>query len=138
MKERYPDWPVRMNEYIAAVRDNSYEWGTHDCCTFSGGCIEAMTGEDPMEEFRGKYNSEESAIEVLKEIGNVSLYRTLYRKFGKPLRGCYGQIGDLGFYNGNCGIIIGRFGLFLIDEGLAHIRLSQIQRVFRIGANTNG
>lgn len=133
MKERYPDWPVRMNKFIASARDNTYEMGTHDCCTFAGGCIEAMTGEDPMEEFRGKYDSVETGNEVLKEIGDGTLYRTLRKKFGPALPGCRGQIGDLAFFDGNCGIIIGRFGLFILDEGLAHIRLSQIQRIFRIG-----
>ena len=133
IKPRLPDWPVRMNKFITGTRDNTYEMGTHDCCTFAGGCIKAMTGEDPMKEFRGKYDSQESGTKVLRTIGNISLYRTLWRKFGPALPGCRGQVGDLAFFEGNCGIIIGRFGLFIMEEGLAHIRISQIQRIFRIG-----
>ena len=127
-----------MNEYIAHVRNNTYELGTHDCCTFAGGCILAMTGEDPMFEFRDGYDSEETADEILRTVGRGSLYRTLIHIFGQPLHGAQGQIGDLAFFEGNCGIIIGRYGLFLMDKGLAHVRLSQIPRIFRIGANTNG
>ena len=88
---RRPDWPIRLNEYIVSTRDKKFRYGRHDCTTFISGAVKAMTGVDPMAEFRGKYASKESANVALKEIGSGNLYRTLVKKLGKPVAGAHGR-----------------------------------------------
>ncbi len=130
---RYPDWPIRLNGYITDVRNEQFELGVFDCCTFAAGCIKAITGVDHMPEFRGHYDSWDTADKALKEIGHQNLYKTLYKKFGPALPGVQGQVGDLAFYDGCCGIIMGRYALFLASGGFSHVRITFVQRIFRIG-----
>jgi len=129
---RFLDWPVRLNEYILEAEKKEFKLGTHDCCTFAAGAIEAMTGEDPMPEFRGLYNDWQSAEDVLDEVGYDNLYKTLTKKFGKAIIGQKGQKGDLAFYEGSCGIVLGRYALFLGEKGSAYVSLQKLQRAFRI------
>jgi len=105
---RYPDWPVRLNEYIIAAEKKEFKLGTHDCCIFAAGAIKAITGKDPMPEFRDQYDDWKSAEDALDEIGYDNLYKTLAKKFGTPVIGQKGQKGDLAFYEGACGIVLGR------------------------------
>ncbi len=131
---RYPDWPIRLNAYINSVRGEEFEMGVFDCCTFTAGCVKAITGEDYMSEFRDKYDSVESGAQALKELGDRNLYRTIYKKFGPSFPGVQGQIGDLAFFDGCCGIVLGRFALFLPPGGgFSHVRITYIQRSFRVG-----
>lgn len=44
---RLHDWPQRLSAYLFARRETPFEWGRHDCCKFSAGAVEAMTGVDP-------------------------------------------------------------------------------------------
>ena len=129
---RYPNWPIRLNKYITDVRSEEFALGTFDCCTFAAGCIKAITGEDRMSEYRGKYDTWETSEVVLKEIGHQNLYKTLYKKFGPALPGVQGRVGDLAFFDGCCGIILGRYALFLADGGFSHVRITFVQRSFRI------
>ncbi len=129
---RYPDWPVRLNEYIIQAEKKEFELGTHDCCTFAAGAIEAMTGEDPMPEFRDQYDDWQSAEDALDAVGYDNLYKTLTKKFGAAILGQKGQKGDLAFYDGSCGIVLGRYAMFLGEKGYAYVSLHRLQRAFRI------
>jgi hypothetical protein len=121
-----------LNLYLLGAQRRSFAYGEHDCCTFAAGAIEAMTGVDYMAEFRGRYDSVETGKEALKSIGHGSLLKTLYKKFGKPLSGAHGRKGDLAWYRGALGLVLGRQAIFLGREGIVLVRLSQLQRVFPV------
>lgn len=89
------NWFELLLEYAECAAGVPFEWGSHDCCTFAAGAIEAMTGVDPMPEFRGHYNDKEGADEALKTIGKGSLYSTLRGKFGNAIKPAMAQRGDL-------------------------------------------
>jgi len=130
---RYPDWPERLNIYVVKVQKEEFQLGEFDCALFAAGCIEAITGEDVMPEYRDTYNSWESSEEACLDIHHTaSLYKVLLKKFGSPLPGVRGRVGDLAFYDGCCGIVFGRYALFLSEGGYAHIRITHVQRIFRI------
>ena len=129
---RYPDWAPRLNDYLRGVQEKAFEYGSHDCCTLAAGAVEAMTGEDPMAEFRGQYATREEADEALQIIGAGTLYRTLRKKFGKPVDGCRGRKGDIAFHEGACGIVLGRFAVVIGEEGLATVGIRQLDRAFRL------
>ena len=129
---RCPNWPRKLNEYFVSVKDAQFEYGVHDCCTFSAGAVQAITGEDLMSEFRGKYSTREESQSVLKSIGAGTLLRTLRKKFGPPVNGASGQRGDVAWYNGACGIIIGRDGIFLTQDGYGTAAISRIKWAFHV------
>lgn len=130
---RYDDWPERLSEYIISVQDKQFEYGVFDCCTLAAGAVEAITGVDYMEEFRDTYDDEESSKACrLEQTGTVSLYRILRRKFGPPVHGAKGQIGDVAFFEGNCGVMLGRYALFIHELGPALVRISLIDRAFKV------
>ncbi len=129
---RYANWPSLLNKYITDNRDKEWEWGVWDCCVFTGGSVLTITGEDPMEEFRGKYHDEDSSNEVLISIGAGTLYKTLRRKFGKTVHGAAGKRGDVAFYEGCCGIVIGPHAIFIKAEGWGLVPMTHIDKVFRV------
>jgi hypothetical protein len=118
---RYPDWEVRLAAYLAPLRNVRFAWGKFrrgklDCCTFSAGGVKAMTGEDPMPEFRGAYASEEEAEEALKTIGAGSLIRTMNAKFER-VPPSHAHRGDIVMVDGNLGIAFGDISLHVGAEG---------------------
>ncbi len=130
--KRYLDWPVRLNEYIIASEKKKFEHGTHDCVIFAAGAIEAMTGENPMLEFRDQYDDWNDSEEGLNEAGYDKLYKNIIKRFGTPILGVKGQKGDLAFYEGACGIVLGRYAMFLGENGYVYVSLRHLQRAFRV------
>lgn len=130
---RRDDWAPRFNTYIVEAQKLPFVWGEHDCCTFVADAILRMTDTDPMSQFRGQYTTEQGADEVVKEIGAGNLYKTLIRILGKPVRGIYGRKGDVAFYEGCCGLVVGRAAIFRGAEGFVMVPISRLQRAFKIG-----
>jgi hypothetical protein len=91
---RREDWPERLAASIEAQAGKTFRWGKHDCTTAWSDHCKAMTGADPMAEFRGQYHDAASASAALKEIGAGSLYHTMARKFGKPAAPAMARRGD--------------------------------------------
>ena len=119
--------------------DKPFEWGKHDCCLFAANVVKAMTGEDPMVEFRGKYTDQESAIAALKKYGSVNLYQTMRRKFGNPRRPRRSYVvyhtsretgPTLGICLGQTCVFVGQEGT---KEGLVTLPTAEIKRGFCVG-----
>ncbi len=118
---RFPDWEVRLAQYLEPLRKVRFAWGRSararfDCCTFSAGAVKAMTGDDPMPEFRGAYASEEEAEAALKTIGAGSLIRTMNAKFER-VAPSHAHRGDIVMADGNLGIAFGDVSLHVGAEG---------------------
>ena len=45
----------RLNEYLSEVCDVPFEWGVHDCFTFTNGAWKAMYGQGWADDWLGKY-----------------------------------------------------------------------------------
>lgn len=43
---RFPDWDVRLSDYLRAIRGNKFVFGSFNCAIFSCGAVIAMTGTD--------------------------------------------------------------------------------------------
>lgn len=84
--KRFPDWEVRLDAYLTATRRTPFAWdGSHDCCTFCAGGVEAQTGEDPMTGLRGLYANKAEALRLLRGEGGLEIWAPeLARKLGLP------------------------------------------------------
>lgn len=133
---RLSDWDHRLAEYLAWWRKAPFAWGERDCCTFSAGAVRAVTGEDPMAEFRGAYSTRAGSARALREIGEGTLYRTLNAKF--PVRPkAFAQRGDLAFHGGNVGVVYGAEALFIgaanDRPGLVAVPIADCTRIWSVG-----
>lgn len=125
--KRLPDWEERLAAYIEPRRRTPFAWGSNDCCTFTLGAVGAMTGLDPMPEFRGHYKTARGAVRALRRIGAGDLVATLTQKLGEPIEPALAQRGDVVMAQGSIGICFGAFALMVgqdaAREGL--IRIAQ-------------
>lgn len=110
---RKPDWETRLGVYLEPLRLREFAWGRHDCCTFTAGAVLAMTGIDPMPEFRGRYTTPRGSVRALRRLGRGTLAATLDAKF-ETVEASLAQRGDIVMSDGLLGIC---FGAFLIAVG---------------------
>jgi hypothetical protein len=129
---RISTWQDTLVNYIASKRHEPFEYGVNDCCMFAAGAVIEMTGEDPMSEFRGKYDSLKGSLKVIKEIGAGTLELTLDSKFQEVSIG-YAQRGDLAFFDDSVGVVMGDFAYFASDDGLERIPRDLWNKCWSVG-----
>lgn len=57
-----------LPQFLDSRRNVPFAWGSNDCATFAADAIQAITGTDIAEKFRGKYTTEVGALKAIKEI----------------------------------------------------------------------
>jgi hypothetical protein len=127
-----PAWEDALVNYIATKRHEPFEYGINDCCLFAAGAVIEITGEDPMSEFRGKYDSLKGSLKVIKEIGAGTLEATLDGKFPEIGIG-HAQRGDLAFFDGSVGVVMGGFAYFASDDGLERVPRALWDKCWSVG-----
>lgn len=125
-------WEEALSDYMAIKRHEPFEYGVNDCCLFAAGAVEAITGEDPMPEFRGKYDSLKTSLQVIKNIGAGTLEATMDAKFSE-VQISHAQRGDLAFFDGSVGVVMGSFAYFVSDDGLERINRSLWDKCWGVG-----
>lgn len=113
---RLPDWETRLAAYLEPLRTCPFAWGDHDCCTFTAGAVTAMTGVDPMPEFRGRYTTSRGSVRALRRIGAGTLAATLDGKF-EAVDASLAHRGDIVMSDGLLGICLGPFLVAVGAEG---------------------
>lgn len=58
---RVKDWERVLDKLFQANRSRPFAWGTWDCGIFAADAIQAMTGVDLAESYRGTYSTETEA-----------------------------------------------------------------------------
>ena len=128
---RKSTWELCLAQYIEECRHKPFEYGVHDCCMFAAGAVQAVTSQDPMAEFRGKYKSQATSVRALKEIGFGDLESTIDSKFSVIEVGL-AQRGDLAFYDNAIGVVVGSWAWFVSDDGLERIDRSQWAKAWSV------
>ena len=105
-----------MAAYLEPLRLRPFAWGQHDCCTFTAGAVEAMTGVDPMPEFRGRYATAIGSARALRRFGHGTLAATLDTKF-EGVSHSLAHRGDIVMSGGLLGICWGSFLIAVGSEG---------------------
>ncbi len=83
--QRLPDWEERLVRYLEPLHATPFEWGKHDCCLFPAGAVQAMTGVDPMAEFRdatgrARYSTAIGSARALRKYGAGTIAATIDSK----------------------------------------------------------
>lgn len=126
---RASDWETRLGEYIASKRGEPFAWGANDCCTFSAGAVEALTGVDPMPEYRGKYDT---ALGSARVLGGKTLEEVLDEKFAHVPIG-FAQRGDLVLVGDCVGVVAGDYAWFVSDDGLERVKRDLWDKAWKVG-----
>jgi len=128
---RTSDWQQALAEYIGSKRDEPFEYGENDCCMFAAGAVMAITGTDPVPEFRGKYDSLKTSIKALKDIGGGRLDKVMDDKFPAIPIG-KAQRGDLAWFDDSVGVVTGRFAWFVSDDGLERVPMDMWDKAWGV------
>lgn len=91
-------WPDRLLAEIDRHANLPWQYGTSDCLTFAMDCVQAMTGEDPMEGARD-YTTIEGAYKRLKKAGFATIADALADRF-EEIPPSLAQRGDVGIVPG--------------------------------------
>lgn len=126
---RFSDWERRYSNYIESVKQEEFSYGFHDCCTFSAGNVIAITGWDPMEEYRGKYHTLLGARKLMKRKQLKTLWGDKFEEVAKS----FAQRGDLALYDSNIGVVDGSFAWFVSDAGLEKVLRKDWQKAWKVG-----
>ena len=144
---RRGDWAERLNEYLESCRRQPFRWGHLDCVLFVCGAVHAMTGEHPLPQLCGAYQSKRGAAKTIQKFG-----RNLEEAIEAECRRCgfteiapaLAQRGDIVLLTGDATVLgpaeygalglIGTSGLpvFINTQGLMEMPLAMARRAWRI------
>lgn len=68
---RKPDWPEVMAALIEDRRKAAFSWGEHDCALWAADMVLALTGDDLAAEYRGTYDDERGALQIIRDAGGM-------------------------------------------------------------------
>lgn len=89
---RRRDWQERFAAYVRQHAQTGFEWGSHDCCTFAAGAVEALTGTNPMAAVP-RYEDELAAARMVHRAGGLRALATEY--LGEPVSPALANVGDV-------------------------------------------
>lgn len=115
---RAADWEAAMNGALVDAEALPFAWGRWDCVHFVASVVEAMTGADPLADYRGAYASEAEAWTLLAE-RDGNLRAACKRVFGGMIKPGFARRGDVVMLRGGMaiGICIGANAVFASDDG---------------------
>lgn len=129
---RRSDWQTRLAAFLAQRQALPFAWGSHDCCMFAAGAVNAITGHDYSAGYA--YASAEEAASLLEREGDLAAFAT--RCLGEPIAPALAAVGDvvlvandgrqlLAVCNGTSALAPGRLGLVTLgmDAALAAWRV---------------
>ena len=116
---RFADWPERLAEYVESRRSAPFEYGSHDCCHFAGGAVEAITGTNPMHAF--DYRNRLGAERLIRSAGTLDAL--VNRVLGEPVHPSLAGRGDVVIADldggSSVGVCLGDVCVFAAEPGIA-------------------
>jgi hypothetical protein len=72
-----------LEDYLHRAAATPWRWGAMDCCFFGGGWVEMATGHDPLDCYRGGYDSALGAMRLIRARGGLeAMISTELARFG--------------------------------------------------------
>lgn len=136
-RTRPQDWPERLGALVEERRNVPFAWGTQDCVLFAADAALAVVDADPMAEFRGQYDTEAGAEELMAGRTFEATVAELMERFGAPE--CppgFAQRGDWALVSiGNqemAGVVIGTTIAVPNANGLSFVPVGRATRAWAI------
>jgi len=135
---RVPGWDRALEDLATAHVSIAPEWGVSDCLMTAADAIEAVIGENPLAEFRGKYKTEAGAARKMRANGceNVKDVFETYLQL-EPVNRLVARRGDVGVMviNGEyvAGFICGTGFAVKQPNGLAFYPVTEIEQAYKVG-----
>lgn len=134
------DYRDRLTEVINERRELPFAWGTNDCMILAADVVLAITGKDFAVDTRGKYDTPEGGIRILKRVLNQDNISGLLRSLFEEAHVAFARPGDIVYRKSNlygfdmiCGICNGLHSFFLTeDEGLTMMPTLDLDGCFRV------
>ena len=133
---RREGWEIRLSKAMTEGLRKPHAWGENDCVTFAADCVKAITGQDPVSDLRGTYDSPEGAARIMIALGYKNLGDCIASRLpeidpSQARRGdvvlCWGDEHEF------AAVVERHTAVGAGPEGAVHIPLIQVQRAFRIG-----
>lgn len=125
-----------LNDYLRKVRNTPFEWGAHDCLTFTNDAFHAMYGEGWADDWLGRYMVDGRPmrrVELMKEFKRGSFYDAVDEKLHRinhvpPLGALVVTRQAQRWVTGVAmGICTGTKGVFLSKHGVLYLPLDAIE-----------
>jgi hypothetical protein len=132
---RHPEWRSRLSACIEGALQRPFEWGRHDCALFAAEAVQAMTGTDFAEFWRGRYRSAAGAMKILGRGGYDSHvdYAAAHLPELHPALAATGDIAVIAAAEGPAlGVVTGAFVAVPGPEGLSFVPRSEAVRAFHV------
>lgn len=132
---RKQNWPRIISEEIVKLKNTPFVWGEKDCCLAIGDIIKAYTGEDLVEEFRGKYKTAKGSLAALKRYGQGSIRSTVDTKLPSiPVeQACRGDIGLVKTEGGeSLAIIFSQQAWAMTLDGIVDLPMTSLVCAWRV------
>jgi len=135
---RISGWDRALEDIATAHVSITPEWGISDCLMTAAEAIEAVIGENPLAEFRGKYKTEAGAARKMRANGCENV-RDVFENYLKlePVNRFAARRGDVGvmLINGEyvAGFISGTGFAVKQPKGLAFYPVTEIEQAYRVG-----
>lgn len=84
INQRFPDWTERLAQFFAERQAQPFAWGVQDCVSLAADAAVALTGLDPLTEYRGRYASEAEAEALMGDDDLQAFVARLMAEFGAP------------------------------------------------------
>lgn len=68
---RLPDWEQRLGDFVAQRLSQPFAWGVNDCVLFAADAVQAVTGVDPLPDWRGQWDDMTSAMRAIVRAGGL-------------------------------------------------------------------
>lgn len=133
--KRLFDWGSRFSDEMDRQRRMPFVWGQHDCLIgLVGGTAEALTGENPVAQYAGRYNSELSAWRELRRDGWASVHEFLASMFPVEENLLAARVGDIGMLDEFSLCVVDVSGVIVMtEEGHGRRPRSDMIRSYRVG-----
>ena len=126
---------LRLNIYLSNLEGVQFEWGTHDCFTFTNGAFRAMYGVGYADDWIGRYmngSTPKHASSLRREFKHSTLFNGLASKLVRVQQPVFGSLVTTSqkqrwAIGASLGISIGSRGIFLSKDGLIRMNIEDVE-----------
>lgn len=134
---RLEGWEERLNDALARHSTLPFSWPNSNCLHLAMDCARALTGEDPYDGTRGKYQNEAGAAKVMRKLGFRSVTEMMQGAFEPvpPARARRGDIGIVVQENGEpvCVVVLGSQVIGKFQTGVHRLPRDRMVSAFKVG-----